>query len=720
MTTEPKKDFHHYNDQPIKFPQEDLYGTDSFAAALARSIQGLKLPVGSVIGLNGPWGSGKSSVVNLILHHLKTAIDAKSIVVIRFECWWFRGEDALALAFFSELYAGLSPSLGDQLVKTLPKIGASLLRLGSVVSPAMDLMGTSGAGAMVSKAMDVMSSMITQNETVEKLHKELSKLLSEQSRRFLVVIDDIDRLSPDEALLIFRLVKSVGQLPNVIYLLVYDRLLAEKIVRERFPSEGPQYLEKIVQASFELPEPQQSDLCNQLLQHIEFICGTPVEEELDDFMQNFYAIVAPELRTPRDVARIANALSVTWPAVRGEVHLGDFVALEIIRLLHAEMYRAIRINKDQLCGSSRSNNNTKKDDPANWDKMLLRGVDDQKLLHYRRILMRLFPRLQGIWNNNNYGDDWTGVWARGRRVCSEKYFDAYFRFTLGDEVLPKSEVDALIARSDDSNFITTTFREAIKKTVKSGGTKAKVILDELSLQAERIEQTKVLPFLKTIFKLADELDVEVDQVRYANNNLRLHWLLRKLTFDRISLPDRSAIFKEACKDASLGWLVDFARSARNDHYPWNKKPPQPEEKCLMTDVDTKWLKELAVGKIVTAAQNGQLLSNRRLATLLYSWRDLAGDAGKAVRSWTTENLDNDITVATFANAFTSYGWSHSMGFGGLGDVVAKRTIQANVEIDSIIDKCRFLERLETLEKIGEYPEVSTYLSAMRQREMEDK
>ncbi|WP_245152406.1 P-loop NTPase fold protein [Allopusillimonas soli] len=42
----------------------------------------------------------------------------------------------------------------------------------------------------------------------------------------------MDRLSPDEALLIFRLVKSVGRLPNVMYLLVYDRQQAEKIVSE--------------------------------------------------------------------------------------------------------------------------------------------------------------------------------------------------------------------------------------------------------------------------------------------------------------------------------------------------------------------------------------------------------------------------------------------------------------------------------------------------------
>lgn len=111
---------------------------------------------------------------------------------------------------------------------------------------AADLAG--GVGGVAGGAMEWLGGLIQQEEGVEKLHAELSKALAEQPRCFLIVIDDIDRLSPDEALLIFRLVKSVGRLPNVMYLLVYDRQLAEKIVSERFPSEGPHYLEKIIQA----------------------------------------------------------------------------------------------------------------------------------------------------------------------------------------------------------------------------------------------------------------------------------------------------------------------------------------------------------------------------------------------------------------------------------------------------------------------------------------
>jgi predicted KAP-like P-loop ATPase len=119
-----------HNDKPISEPSDDRFGIDPFAKTLAASIRKMKAPEGTVVALNGPWGSGKSSAVNLILHHLKDAIEKDEIAVINFACWWFRGEEALALAFFRELYAGLGPTLGERFKKVLPKIGARLLARG--------------------------------------------------------------------------------------------------------------------------------------------------------------------------------------------------------------------------------------------------------------------------------------------------------------------------------------------------------------------------------------------------------------------------------------------------------------------------------------------------------------------------------------------------------------------------------------------------------------
>jgi hypothetical protein len=128
--------------------------------------------------LNGPWDSGKSSAVNLVLHHLKET-DSEGIAVINFACWWFRGEEQLALAFFRELYAGLGASLGERFKNLLPRIGARLLRAGAVVGPAVDLAGAPAAGTLAAGAMNWLSGLI-------QLEDNSTRRMMPRLRRFSV------------------------------------------------------------------------------------------------------------------------------------------------------------------------------------------------------------------------------------------------------------------------------------------------------------------------------------------------------------------------------------------------------------------------------------------------------------------------------------------------------------------------------------------------------
>ena len=98
----------YFNDSPIENFEDDDYGIGSFAKSLAKSFLNIKKPVGTTIALNGPWGSGKSSAVNLIRRQLEAVNDHK-LTVTDFKCWWYRGEEALALAFLQNLRGVDSP-----------------------------------------------------------------------------------------------------------------------------------------------------------------------------------------------------------------------------------------------------------------------------------------------------------------------------------------------------------------------------------------------------------------------------------------------------------------------------------------------------------------------------------------------------------------------------------------------------------------------------------
>src|ERR1700722_4542209 len=91
-------------DNPIEQPAEDLLGRKSMAGVVADEIRTADASKGYVFSVMGPWGSGKTSLVNLVRHEL--AKDP-AIPVLDFNPWMFSGTEQLVDSFFRELSAQL-------------------------------------------------------------------------------------------------------------------------------------------------------------------------------------------------------------------------------------------------------------------------------------------------------------------------------------------------------------------------------------------------------------------------------------------------------------------------------------------------------------------------------------------------------------------------------------------------------------------------------------
>lgn len=686
-----------FNDLPIENPDQDQLGFTPFVKTISKCISNISEPVGSVVAIYGPWGSGKSSAINLVQYYLEESSDIR---IISFPCWHYRTEDALAIGFFKELYAGLEPGLSrsKKAKKALAKLGAYVAGAGNLLSPILGATTNPLLGKLTKSATKILEQFIKTDTGAETLQNQVSEALKNQSQRFLVIIDDLDRLSPEEALVVFRLVKSVGRLPKLCYLLAYDRDVLEKVVTERYPSEGAHYLEKIVQAGFNLPQPNSAHLHGMLLENFNKIILDTEELDQTHFWNLFHEAVAPEITTPRDVFRLSNILETTWGAVRDEVDISDFIALETLRLFRPKLHQAIRDNKNLLVGTTNSSiNNSRDNTETEYEQLFLNHEPEEDRDRLRRAMMRLFPRLQGIWSNIHYSD--TRDWSRQRRVCADEHFDTYFRFSLSSQTVSRREIDELIRRSTDREFVQQTFLTALSVILANGRTKASYLLDELKIRSGDVPDENVEPLLSSLFAIADKLPNLADEghgFSMADNNLRLHWLLRALTIERFTIEQRSAVLVAALKDAPLGWLVDLSQYAHDEYHPAKNEQPQPPENFLMTEPDTQKMREYALKRIREARTDSTLIHIDNLEYVLYVWHHMTNDNEKEVRSWCAEMVEENSTLVKLARVFLTKAYSRNIGgFGGLGDLVPEQIDQVKVEeLDRFLDVDHFRERLE--------------------------
>ncbi len=707
-----------FNDSPIETPDDDIYGFAPFAKSIAKTMSSLEAPLGTTIALHGAWGSGKSSFINLLRHELNTANSA-SLVISEFKCWWFRGEEALALAFLQNLHAVLQKTFKDKAKDLIPKLGRGVLQAGPVIGSAIATTSLSPLSGLFNASADLAGRLFPGDDPLDQTFNSLKTLLTDEDRRFLIIIDDIDRLAPDEALAVFRIVKSFGQLPNVIYLLAFDRVFAEEAVKKRYPSEGPHFLEKIIQASFELPIPLRTDLNQAVLKSIEETCGPPPDEgRLQQVGNMFHQVVVPYLRTPRDAARFRNAITITWPAIANEINIADFIALETLRLFEPTAFLAIRTNKPSLCGLGdpglSANNGT--DDPF---EPFLAGVDSKLHQVVKDALQHLFPSLEEV----EYTSDFKAEWNSERRVCVETHFDTYFRLHLGDEALSIRKINSLVEKADDQQLVRSTFREAARRQRKNGTSMVPVYLDELIDHASRIKKTSVELLLAALFEIHDDIDLEIDVSRgfmpHESTTLRYHRLVRKLTEGRFTIDERTELLLSATNSACLGWLVKFAATAKND-YRERKEGHRKEKDCLVRKDAVADLTDQALVAIWKAATDDQLLHHKDLIFILYRWsefRDVRPDEISEVRVWTDQLLDDDQALVVLAQRMMSESWS-----GSFGDSVAMREDSLRlVEDPKIIDIEKLIGRIKELQEAAtldheDQKHVDKFLSALNREE----
>ena len=222
------------SDAPMADPSEDQFDRAQFARRIAETISLKADPSSIVIGLYGPWGDGKTTVLNFVETELNRI---GSVICFKFNPWRFENESVLLNTFFETLANVLRRRLStnkEEIGKILSRYGGVLSSAGKALKSTLDLTGMGIPAPPVGDLGDAAANLgaVLSGTPLEELRKRIDHLLAGEAKRIVVIMDDIDRLEKSEIHAVLRLIKLTADFQFTAYILAFDHEMVASAIGE--------------------------------------------------------------------------------------------------------------------------------------------------------------------------------------------------------------------------------------------------------------------------------------------------------------------------------------------------------------------------------------------------------------------------------------------------------------------------------------------------------
>ncbi|MFF3968092.1 P-loop NTPase fold protein [Streptomyces griseorubiginosus] len=444
-----------FNDEPFLDHEEgpDLLGHGQYAQHVLSLLDRVRAQTETgVLALIGPWGSGKSTVLGKVTRRLRDTANDDGWLVAELNPWLYSDLESLTLALFSEIREAL-PDNGrwSDAREKIGGFGKAISPLGKVTA----LFGLDSEGLI-----QEVSNRISGDTSASAAKHKAEEALRKAGHPVLVVMDDLDRLTPEELLVVFKLVRLVGHLPNVYYLISFDeRTLLDVLQRSELVGNSEprarDFLEKIIQVRLDLPAFRERDadlLVDRSLNAVlasHSLVLTPGEQQR--LSEAYYRYLQARLRTPRAIKRFFGQVDATLGQLTGNVDIVDFLLATFLRTSEPRAYQLLWQHRAELTGTSMNLPSRRDQRPEQhlerWRARLQEaGVAEQHLDGVIGMMGMLFaPVRQAL----GHGIDFQAI-ARRRGIGSIDYFDRYMVFGVPDDDLPEHTFDTALQQLADN------------------------------------------------------------------------------------------------------------------------------------------------------------------------------------------------------------------------------------------------------------------------------
>ncbi len=694
-------------DRPIASSKDDELERLPFAQAIAKSLLSWGGNDSLVVAISGEWGSGKTSLKNMILECIRQQ-QPVTLDIVQFNPWEWSTQHRVAEQFYAQIGSALrlaDPSKGRSIAKQWERysvaleagshisgsISESVTTIIAVLAP-LGLVTyltspspTSFGVAIVATALTVVSALLKALGTIahrigqfwsalfdgaahpslEERKQQISANLRTFSRNFLVVIDDIDRLTSEETFVLFQHIKANADFPRLVYLLLFDASLVSKSLARAAGASGKAFLEKIVQVAFDIPALNQDQIDQILLRHLDSIISPLNDSHWDDVrwgnayfdgLQGFFTNL-------REVKRFLSTLTFHVGLFSGpvlEINLVDLVSIEALRVFEPELYRAMMSAKYLLT--------SRLGDDRDRLKPLVDSLINHSELHRRpivtKVLERLFPTVEyALGGLQTTGAEFEREWREQLRVCSRDFFDRYFQLGVRTNDVSESELRALIEISNDKNRFKEKVKEILARNVHLA------LFTKLADAAPTIDIENALTFLPAMFEIGDEVPKQLNT--FSIDLLWALWRILARFLAQADIETRGALLWQTIdRTDALVTPGEFIAQLANDA----GRQQGAQNSFSLSTQDLTLASAIWLNKVTTVARTTpeRLSGLARLMSLLGAWKDLWGDSRPAAE-WVSDAIQTQEGLLSYIQAATQEVTTTT-----LGDVAGRKRLVVQV------------------------------------------
>ena len=263
-----------------------FFNFEEYAKQLSNLLESPKMITPFTIAIHGEWGSGKTTMLDIINRNINSSSDLK---IIRFNAWEYERSD-IVIALLKHIEKEIREYNNTATVTTLSK---------QILSLVLDVSLRNSIG--MSKD-DVAEHFDSHYKTITTVRATLENLIGD--KKLAIFIDDLDRCLADNILNVLEAIKMFFNIKNIIIVMAIDITKIERAWELRYDAkiakiEGREHVEKMFPLKLGLPPKSQPNLLDYVKHHAKSLENTDIEFILHNSQFN-----------PRKIKRMLNLLYV--------------------------------------------------------------------------------------------------------------------------------------------------------------------------------------------------------------------------------------------------------------------------------------------------------------------------------------------------------------------------------------------------------------------------